>query len=92
MKESSPFSSSSLFLPLLHELLGKKEKGKKEMCCSSVVAKKLGCRLKIKLRRLKEGVKCALLIHHRPKIQPVIATYSAGEFYQQPALNDNTDN
>ena len=26
----------------------------------SVVAKKLSCRLKIKLRRLKEGVKCPL--------------------------------
>ena len=26
----------------------------------SVVAKKLGCRLKIKLRRLKEGLKCSL--------------------------------
>ena len=27
---------------------------------SSVVAKKLGCRLKIKMRRLKEGLKCPL--------------------------------
>ena len=30
------------------------------MLANSVVAKKLSCRLKIKLRRLKEGVKCPL--------------------------------
>ena len=71
-------------------------------CCSfelllepnlySVVAKKLGCRLKIKLRQLKEGLKyrCALLIYHRPNIQPVITAFSGGEFRQQPALSDNT--
>ena len=60
----------------------------------SVVAKKLGCRLKIKLRQLKEGLKlsvrCALLIHHWSKIQPVIAAFSDGEFRRQPALSDNT--
>ena len=62
------------------------------MWCISVVAKKLGCRLKIKLRRLEEGLKCplCLLSHHRPKIQPLIAAFSAGEFRRQPALSDNT--
>ena len=34
---------------------------------------------------------CALPSDHRPKIQPVIATFSAGEFRRQPALSDNTD-
>ena len=67
----------------------------------SVVAKTLGSRLKIKFRWLKESEKlpcvvggsacCALPSDHRPKIQPVIAFFSAGEFRQQPAVSDNTE-
>ena len=58
----------------------------------SVVAKKLGCRLKIKLRRLKEGLKCQLCFTDSSpaKIKPLIATFSAGEFCRQPVLNRNT--
>ena len=64
------------------------------MFCS-VVAKKLGSQLKVKLRQLKEGTKqlmlsVALSSDRWPKIQPVIATFSAGEFRQQLALSDNT--
>ena len=34
---------------------------------------------------------CALPSDRQPKIQPAIATFSAGEFRRQPALSDNTD-
>ena len=55
---------------------------------TSVVAKKLGCQVKIKLRWPKEGVKdlvfavggsasCALPSVRWPKIQPAIATFDA---------------
>ena len=59
---------------------------------TSVVARKLGCQLKIKLRWLKEGARahCALLSDLWPKIQLAITTFSAGEFCRQPALSDNT--
>ena len=33
---------------------------------------------------------CALPSDRQPKIQPAIATFSAGEFRRQPALSDNT--
>ena len=33
---------------------------------------------------------CALPSDLQPKIQPAIATFSAGEFRRQPALSDNT--
>ena len=56
----------------------------------SVVAKKVGCQLQIKLRRLKEGTKCfmlsvevhccAVLRDYQPKIQLAITALSAGEF------------
>ena len=35
---------------------------------------------------------CALPSDRQPKLQPAIATFSAGEFRQQPALSDNTGN
>ena len=57
----------------------------------SVVAKKLGCRLKIKLRRLKEGLKCLLCFtDSSPAKNPAGTAFSAGEFRRQPALSDNT--
>ena len=34
---------------------------------------------------------CALPSDRQRKIQPAIATFSAGEFHQQPALSDNTE-
>ena len=33
---------------------------------------------------------CALPSDRQPKLQPPIATFSAGEFRRQPALSDNT--
>ena len=37
------------------------------------------------------SARCALPSDRQPKIQPAIATFSAGEFRRQPALSDNTD-
>ena len=65
----------------------------------SVVAKKLGCQLKIQLRRLKEGAKCLILLVQVPVVlYRAIASqnssrqslfFSAGEFHRQPEPIDN---
>ena len=37
-----------------------------------------------------QSAHCALPSDRQPKIKPVIANFSAGEFCRQPALSDNT--
>ena len=38
------------------------------------------------------SARCALPSDRQPKIQPAIATFSAGEIRRQPALSDNIGN
>ena len=63
---------------------------------NSVIAKKLGCHLKVAKRRCKapyavgKSACCTLPSDRWLKIQPTIAIFSANEFCQQPALSNNT--